>query len=158
MGLITATGGLISGSNKLSGWLDNMLTGQRDYDRNVGLMQAAQTFNATEAKKERDWSQRMSDTAYQRAVADMRAAGLNPALLYSSAGVASTPSVSQARSPSASAGRSGDGFANLIGTIGQLILGGVRLGNAAASGRRGYSTIYTDSDGVVRGGMSTRYF
>lgn len=151
----------ISAPNKLDGWFDNLLTGQRDYDRNVNLMQAAQIFNASEAQKERDWSKSMSDTAYQRAVADMRAAGLNPALLYSSAGVASTPSVSQARSPSASAGRSGDGFANLIGTIGQLILGGVRLGNAAAvdrNRRQGYESIYVDKDGVIRGSKSTTYF
>lgn len=50
-------------------------------------------FNAIEAHKNRKWQEKMSNTAYQRAVSDMQKAGLNPALMYGqNAPAASTPS------------------------------------------------------------------
>ena len=51
---------------------------------------AAMNFNSTEAMKNREWQEHMSSTAYQRAVEDMKKAGLNPILAFQNGG-ASTP-------------------------------------------------------------------
>ncbi len=73
-------------------------------------------FNAEQAQIQRDWEEKMSNTAYQRAVADMKAAGLNPAMMYSSggAGMSSTPSGANAQS-------SAGGTNTLVAQIGQLM-------------------------------------
>lgn len=65
--------------------------------------QTAMNFNSTEALANREWQERMSNTAYQRAVKDMREAGLNPILAFQNGG-ASTPGGSTATISGASMG------------------------------------------------------
>lgn len=60
-------------------------------------------LSSKEAKKQRQWAERMSSTAYQRGMADMRLAGLNPILAYKQGG-ASSPTGSMAPMPNFGAG------------------------------------------------------
>lgn len=50
----------------------------------------AMNYNSAEALANREWQEHMSSTAYQRAVEDMKKAGINPILAFSNGG-ASTP-------------------------------------------------------------------
>lgn len=64
--------------------------------------EAMNQFNSNEAEKARQFEEEMSGTSYQRGVADMQAAGVNPALVYGKgASGASTPSGAQASATAA---------------------------------------------------------
>lgn len=65
----------------------------------------AMQFEAQEAQKLRDWQEMLSNTQYQRAVADLKKAGLNPILVAQHLSGASTPSGSSASGSSASGSR-----------------------------------------------------
>lgn len=79
---------LTGGLSLLGGVANNLFAGKRQDD--------AQAFNAQQAAVNREWQERMSNTSYQRAAADMEAAGLNRILAVGHG--ASTPGGSSASS------------------------------------------------------------
>lgn len=97
-------------------WVNNAMTGNLDYARELEMLGFNQSFNASEAEKNRQFQERMSNTSYQRMMEDLRQAGVNPYLAINQGG-ASSPGGSVASSGGGHNSRSGQQFSSLLGGI-----------------------------------------
>lgn len=85
----------LAGAINPVGLIGTAAAGAGDVLNYMGQQKANET-NINLARENREWQERMSNTAYQRAMTDMKRAGVNPMLAFSQGG-AGTPASSAAQ-------------------------------------------------------------
>lgn len=110
----------------LKSYFDGLLTNQgqeNEINRQYNSAEALKNreFQASESQLQRDWYEYMSNTAYTRAVADMKAAGLNPILAYSNGGAASSGTGIGAGSAASYNSTGGDTLSSLLSAASDVI-------------------------------------
>lgn len=85
-------GGLLSGGASLLGSIFSSNTSAQNTQAQIAASEQQQ-------QTQNQFQEQMSNTAYQRASADMKAAGLNPMMMFGSGSAASSPSGSSIQAP-----------------------------------------------------------
>lgn len=133
---MTGVGNLISGGNwkqdgnTLEQNKFNAEEAQKTRDFNQLEAEKNRAFQAEQAQLQRDYQTQMSNTAYQRAIKDMEAAGINPAMAYSNgASPASTPAGASASGSAASGSAASASNSHSRNTYSDLLHGVANIAN-----------------------------
>lgn len=136
-------GDYVNALDTLTGVSDRTSARSLDYakqhqDWSANQAAIANQYNAEEAAKNRDWQEYMSNTAHQREIADLKAAGLNPVLSAMGGNGANVGSGATASAvmPSGSAGQS-DSSVNgaLVSILGSMLSAQTAIANQAVSAK-----------------------
>lgn len=104
---------------------------------NKAEAEIARKFQAEENQKNRDFTERMANTSYVRAVKDLQAAGLNPILAYSQGGASSPSASSSVTSAQASYNvGSGDSISDVVNALANLISSASGIGSILSALRK----------------------
>lgn len=135
-GLDGALGVLTRTASQNSALSAQMAAEQRDWQQRQNKL--AMDFNSAEAAKSRDWQAMMSNTAHQREIRDLKAAGLNPVLsAMGGNGAAVTSGATASGVTSAGAKGEVDTSANaaLVQILGSFLSAQVQLQTANVNAR-----------------------
>lgn len=105
---------ILSVADRNNQWSAEQAAIQRDWQEAQNAK--AMNFNSAEAVKNREWQQYMSNTAHQREIADLKAAGLNPVLSVTGGNGAPVTSGATAQGVTSS-GAKGDTDTSVTGAV-----------------------------------------
>lgn len=101
---------------------------------NVAMAEMDRRFQSSQAQRAMDFEKEMSSSAYQRAMADMKKAGLNPAMLMKSAGGQPASTAQGAQGGGARGSVAPSGLGELAGVIGAIAFSSAKAVATVKSG------------------------